>query len=310
MTIKTESTELQLSLVGDPTRPDDQVVRDYLASTEGLTDHTVNSISGGKTSAYMAVRYPARHNVFAVVLTRDPNCRIQDKGLLRAIQDKCPEFEGSRELDQTLRNVLELEQLIGREIEWVWGIPFDDLIQDRSYLPNQRKRFCTEEMKLYPIYQWYLQKIGIQDACEMRVGFRADEYKRVYKILGGKYSSSWGWDWSGLGQCEKLPKSQRRIQWRFVQCPLWMDGIRHPDIVKFWADLGWTFPTVSNCDFCFFHRPGEMIQQYLEHPTRSEWWLEREREREHSFGVKPLQRIFDGDPMPLFDDSDACACTD
>lgn len=271
----------QLDFNGTESRRDSEIVRDYLTSTEGLTEYTVNSISGGKTSAYMAVHYPARHNVFAVVLTRDPNCRIQDKGLLAAIQAKCPEFEGSRELDQTLRNVLELEQLIGKAITWVWGKTFDEVIQDRSYLPNKRMRFCTEEMKLYPIYQWYLSAIGIQDACEMRIGFRADETKRVYKLLGGKYSKGSGWSWDGLGQCEKLPKSKRRIQWRFSQCPLWLEGVTGSHVIDFWQSKGWDFPQVSNCDFCFFHRQPEMQQQSQAHPVRSKWWRERERERTH-----------------------------
>lgn len=54
---------------------------------------------------------------------------IQDKGLLRAIRAKIPSFEGSRELDLTLANVLRLEQKLGKEIHWVHGPTFDDLIK-------------------------------------------------------------------------------------------------------------------------------------------------------------------------------------
>jgi hypothetical protein len=298
----------QFDIFGGSQKSDEQIVREYLAATSGIAP-TVNSISGGKTSAYMALHYPAEHNVFALVLTRDPNCRIQDKGLLRAIREKCPEFEGSRELDQTLINLLRLEQEMGKEITWVWGKTFDEVIESRSMLPNGRTRFCTQEMKLAPMFNWYQQHIGLQDPCEMRIGFRSDETSRVYKILGGSYSKDRGWDWSNIGSCERIPLSKRRIQWRFPQSPLWVDGIDHHQVKSFWSKKGWEFPPVSNCDFCFFHKPKEMIQQQVLHPERSQWWIEQESKRGHTFGKIQLNRILSGDPLPLFDDDD-CHCTD
>ena len=39
---------------------------------------TVNSLSGGKTSSYMAVHYPADYNVFALVTTLDKKCIYPD----------------------------------------------------------------------------------------------------------------------------------------------------------------------------------------------------------------------------------------
>ena len=39
---------------------------------------TVNSISGGKTSAYIAANYPADYNVFALVRTDDKSCMYPD----------------------------------------------------------------------------------------------------------------------------------------------------------------------------------------------------------------------------------------
>ena len=40
---------------------------------------TVNSISGGKTSAYIAANYPADYNVFSLVRTKDKSCLFPDK---------------------------------------------------------------------------------------------------------------------------------------------------------------------------------------------------------------------------------------
>jgi len=91
---------------------------------------TTNSISGGKTSCYMAIHYPSDINVFACVLTNDKSCLLSDKGLLREIQNKLPQFEGSKELDQTLINVLKLEQKIGKTIKWVSSdLTYDELIE-------------------------------------------------------------------------------------------------------------------------------------------------------------------------------------
>lgn len=39
----------------------------------------VNSLSGGKTSSYIAANYPADYDVFALVRTDDKNCLFPDK---------------------------------------------------------------------------------------------------------------------------------------------------------------------------------------------------------------------------------------
>jgi hypothetical protein len=149
----------------------------------------------------MAVHYPTDYYVFAVVLTRDTECRIKDAGLLRKLREKCPEFEGSRELDQTLINMLWLEQEIQKEITWVWGKPFDDVIRDRKALPNERMRFCTVEMKLVPIYQWVEQTFNLPDETpQMHLGFRGDEPRRVFKAIGGERDKRG----MGLGEIRRL----------------------------------------------------------------------------------------------------------
>ena len=40
---------------------------------------TVNSLSGGKTSTYIAIHYPADYNVFSLVRTNDTLCQYPDK---------------------------------------------------------------------------------------------------------------------------------------------------------------------------------------------------------------------------------------
>ena len=40
---------------------------------------TCTSISGGQSSAYIAVNYPTDYNVFALVTVTDKNCTPKDK---------------------------------------------------------------------------------------------------------------------------------------------------------------------------------------------------------------------------------------
>jgi diphthamide synthase (EF-2-diphthine--ammonia ligase) len=42
---------------------------------------TVNSLSGGKTSSYLAVHYPADYNVFSLVRTDDKRVLFPDENV-------------------------------------------------------------------------------------------------------------------------------------------------------------------------------------------------------------------------------------
>lgn len=119
---------------------------------------TLNSLSGGKTSSYIAVNYPSDYNVFALVTTRDKSCMFPDKQLRQKVSDKLnKEFIGTLEDDIIIHTMFDLEQYIGREINWVSGEYFDDIIikGKNRYLPNVTQRFCTTELKLKPIYSWW-----------------------------------------------------------------------------------------------------------------------------------------------------------
>ena len=122
---------------------------------------TINSLSGGKTSSYMAAHYPADYEIFALVTLEDTNCTPKDLGLVKKVSDKIGrQFIATAEDDKTLVVMLELEQKIGREIKWVTGISFDALNKKRKALPNRMWRYCTTELKMRPIFDWWLQNIS------------------------------------------------------------------------------------------------------------------------------------------------------
>lgn len=108
---------------------------------------TINSLSGGKTSSYMAVHYPADYNIFALVTIQDVKCRPIDISLVNYVSNKIgKEFIATAEDDQTLIAMRDLEQLIGKEITWVAGKSFEQVNRNATGgkgLPNMMWRFCT-----------------------------------------------------------------------------------------------------------------------------------------------------------------------
>jgi diphthamide synthase (EF-2-diphthine--ammonia ligase) len=102
---------------------------------------TVNSLSGGKTSSYIAEHYPADYNVFALVRTIDTNCMFPDAKLRQIVSDKLgTEFIGTLEEDAIIYTMLDLEQFIGEKIDWVTGVTFDEIVSGKNgrsiYLQN------------------------------------------------------------------------------------------------------------------------------------------------------------------------------
>lgn len=142
---------------------------------------TINSLSGGKTSSYLAVHYPADYEIFALVQIEDVNCKPKDQSLVKYASEKLSkEFIATAESDLTLYAMRDLEQLIGKEIIWVAGKTFDALNKKKKVIPNQQWRFCTTEMKMRPIFDWWYKNIG--EKVKMGVGFRYDEKERAERF--------------------------------------------------------------------------------------------------------------------------------
>lgn len=142
---------------------------------------TVASISGGKTSSYMAEHFPADYLVFALVHNENRNGRIKDPSLERYAKEKVGEFISTPETDQTIQVMRDLEQRFGREIIWVKSqMSFDELIWKKKYLPNRVSGFCSMELKTIPVFQWCYNNLfqSDDDQVKMMIGYRADEHWR------------------------------------------------------------------------------------------------------------------------------------
>lgn len=166
---------------------------------------TITSLSGGKSSGYMWEHNPTDFCLFALVLTDDPRTAPKDPGLLREVQSRVPGFVGTTELELTLRNVLLLEERVGKPIDWVvakegqsspswisdpgdgWmprNLTFDRTIKCKVGLPDKTKRWCTQELKVQAIF-WhvYLHILDVPDEVVwMNIGYRADEGHRWAKL--------------------------------------------------------------------------------------------------------------------------------
>jgi hypothetical protein len=111
----------------------------------------INSLSGGKTSSYIAANYPADYDVFSLVRIEDENCRFKDEKIRKEVEDRIQApFVGTAEDDTIIYTMLDLEQFIGRPITWTTGETFEQIIKNHGgYLPNKMARYCTTDLKDY-----------------------------------------------------------------------------------------------------------------------------------------------------------------
>ena len=232
---------------------------------------TVNSLSGGKTSAYIAANYPADYNVFALVRTNDINCLYPDKKLRQEVSDRIgTEFIGTLEDDVIIHTMLDLEQFIGKKINWVTGKAFDEIIirKDKKYLPNVTQRFCTSEMKLKPLFDWWHKSIN--EVVEMRIGFRANEGSRAKTMLS-KVNHNGNLEFKTIVGKRKTQNKWKDIEWQKPNFPLIKDVIYKDKIELYWQDKDVRFAYMNNCIGCF-HRSPVLLKYMSEDVTRLTKW--------------------------------------
>lgn len=245
---------------------------------------SVNSLSGGQTSSYIAANYPADHDVFALVTSNDPIVKFKDEKVRQVVSERIGrEFIGTLEDDIIIYTMLDLEQFIGRPITWVAGMPFEDMLYDRHrtgkraqnpYLPNVVSRFCTENLKLVPIFEWWHETIG--SPVEMRIGFRANETSRAKTMIDKS-------DENGMVafnySFEKLADGRNKwesVPWQKPRFPLIEDNIYKDQIINFWRGKGVRFAIRNNCVGCFHREPALLALQWDTHPEKMEWFSKQE----------------------------------
>ena len=231
---------------------------------------TLNSLSGGATSSFMATRYPADYDVFALVCIDYEPARPKDALLVQMVNDKLKkhslnksEFIATAEDVKTLKVVFDLEQMIGREIAWVRGESFDQMIARKKCIPNMAKRICTSWLKIKPIEDFVLNTV--KEPVLMRQGIRMDEAERQKK----------GWAQIYLASIDVEGKNgkqrKEKIGWAVSDYPMIEDRIFYPAIKAFKETCGLVFPEDSNCNHCFWKDPRQIRKNAETNRAVIEW---------------------------------------
>jgi len=233
---------------------------------------TVNSVSGGKTSSYLAKHYPADYNLFSLVRIEDVRCTPKDKKLVQIVSDKIGiEFIATAESDKTLKVVLDLEQVIGSEIKWLTGETFDSLIRKRKFLPNKMTRFCTTEMKLRPIAEYCRNEI--KEIVLTRLGMRYDEENRInYDNTDFKFHNGY----SVSKKTGKIRNKWITEKYREIEYPLFENKIDHYQVYLWSLSTNLNFPPDSNCAGCFHKPPMQLRKNWDDEPLKMQWFAEQE----------------------------------
>jgi hypothetical protein len=273
---------------------------------------TVNSISGGKTSAYLMQHFPADYNIFSLVRVEDKDCLWmggKDEPTRQLISDRIgQEFIGTVEMDEIIYTILDLEQFTGQKIDLITGKTFEEIIKDNyNYLPNKMTRYCTVEMKLKPIFN-YLKSLEVLPV-EMRIGYRPNEIERAERMLQRA-------DENGIEHFETIigkRKTQNKwgkVPYRKATFPLIAQNITKDTIYNYWNDKPVRFAYRNNCVGCVNRQPLMISHMATKELNKVEWFNKMEKQTGNKFmsDVSFEQILKFSTQAQLFSDEDFNSC--
>jgi hypothetical protein len=232
-------------------------------------------VSGGKSSAYIAAKYPADFLVFALVCIDDPTCTPKDKKLVQEVSDRIGrEFIATAEDDVILHTMLDLEQYLGQQIDWVVGDSFDQVIAKKRMLPNVMMRFCTVEMKLRPLFRWWKEKIN--EPVKMQIGFRAGEESRANRMMDRCNEDGLLSFKDVIGKHSNGQQKWAEFAWQQPAFPMIQDRIFKDHVDHFWKGSFVRFAKHNNCVGCFHRNPIMLRKIAQEHPDKFQWFADQE----------------------------------
>lgn len=228
----------------------------------------LNSVSGGKSSAYIYANYPSQLNIFSLVTIENRDflwMQGKDEKTRQLISDKIGyEFIGTAEMDPIIYTVLDLEQKFGYPIITIAGMTFEALIRDRKgFLPSHSRRFCTTRLKIEPIFD-YLYSNNLLPV-NTALGFRKGEETRKAKSM--TRLSPDGYEYM-LHRTTQKPNSRyfnrANTKYRKLSFPLIDNSIDEGIIEQFWSNNSIRFAAFNNCVGCVNRSP-----LFLSHLSKS-----------------------------------------
>lgn len=270
---------------------------------------TVNSLSGGKTSSYIAANYPADYNVFALVRIEHEASKFPDKKIRQLVEDRIQApFIATAEDDMIIYTMLDLEQYIGKEITWVTGKTFDETIKSYRmknggyYLPNKMTRYCTTDMKTIPIAEWRYH--NLRDDVEMRFGYRANESRRATKMMEKINDNGMTEVKIRIGKHDNGNNKWKTIEYCKPSFPLIHDNIYKDNIEQYWKEKPVRFAYMNNCVGCWWRSPLLLKKMADKHNNKMRWFADMEEEAGSKFrsDVKYSEIMEWNSQFELFDD--------
>ena len=239
----------------------------------------VNSLSGGKTSSYVAANYPADYNIFSLVRTDDKRCIFPDAKIRQQVSDRIgKEFIGTLEEDMIIYTMLDLEQYIGSKIDWVSGKTFDNVIiktkKGTKYLPNKIARYCTTELKTMPILHWMYDVI--KEPVIMRFGYRANEMSRAKTMLEKTDDEGFTKVKASFTKLKDGRQSWASYRYNKPEFPLITDNIYKDNIEQYWKDKPVRFAYMNNCVGCYWRSPLLLKKMSEKNPNKMQWFADQE----------------------------------
>ncbi len=251
----------------------------------------VVSISGGKTSAYIAANYDYDDLVFALVRTSDPDLMYKDRKKAAIIEDRIQKpFIGTLEDDVIVDTILDLEQFLGRKIDIVSGLTFEQVIEQKgTWLPSVLRRYCTTWLKIDPIFYWWVEKYNLTPV-EMAIGYRANEWRRakkMYEKLNDLGLSEYKATFEKHTDGRHVGKNKwENIGWRKPYFPLIESRLFKSDIEAYWQGKPVRFAELNNCVGCFHRKAILLKKMSIDHPKKYNWFSKQEGGGQKGIGKK------------------------
>lgn len=237
---------------------------------------SVCSVSGGKSSAYLAANFPADINVFSLVRIEDYKCKFKDELYRQKVEDRLQlPFVGTAEYDEIIYTIFDLEQFLGKKIDWVSGLTFEQVLKQKGgWLPNKLHRYCTYDLKIIPVFDFV--RSAICEPVTMSFGFRANELRRVNDMRNRCNDK-------GVLQIKAVTGKHKsgRNKWGLVDyCmpvfPLYDNQVFKDTIVNYWQDKAVRFAPYNNCVGCFHRNELFLRYMYQEQPDKMQWFEDQE----------------------------------
>lgn len=278
-----------------------------------LTEPTIISFSGGRTSAYLLYKVIEAHGGILpdYVYPVFANTGKEMPQTLEFVND-CSNHWDVKIYWMELFNIIEDGKgPTENDRKWMFkyketdykncsrnGEPFELVINHYNKLPNATNRFCTYLLKQRAI-TWFERTKGLKNPDQL-LGLRYDEPHRVHRI-----------------------KSRNDKQDKF--CPLYDEKITKETIKNFWDNSNFDLKlkvvnghaVLGNCDMCFLKGKQQTISIMKSRPELSDWWIEQEKKTGKTFRfdipvIDLLDKSKTKQPKTLFehDESLDCFCTD